>query len=84
MRKIKRTRITIETERVLVISKQGRVVEGWCDGCGEAVQLIGLEEAAVMAGISLRAIRHQVEIKLLHCAETHDGGRLICLNSLLQ
>ena len=84
LKKIKRIRITVETERLLVVSKQGRAVEGWCACCGESVELIRLEEAAALVGMSPRAIRRQIETNLLHDVETPDGIRFICLNSLLQ
>ena len=84
MKKIKRIRITVETERLLVISKQGRAVEGWCACCGESVELIRPEEAAALSSLSLRALRRQMERGALHYVETPDGVSLICLNSLLQ
>ena len=43
----KRTaRITVETERLLVIRRSQTSCEGWCNQCEARVKLIGLEEAA--------------------------------------
>ena len=84
MRKIRRIRITVETERLMVISERGRTVEGWCGGCDDTVELIRPVEAAALCGISFRMISRQIEKGVLHYVETSDGVCLICLNSLLQ
>ena len=84
LKKIKRIRITVETERLLVTNGHRRTVEGWCHECGEVVMLISLEEAAAVTGTDAQTIHRQVLINLLHCIERSDGARLICLNSLLR
>ena len=84
LKKIKRIRITVETERLLVTNGHRRAVEGWCNECGEVVTLMSPEEAAVLTGTDAQTIHRQVSINLLHCAERSDGARLICLNSLLR
>lgn len=82
---MKRTRITVETERVLVISsRRRRIVESWCDGCGHEVKLIRAEEAAFISGVGLRDICRQVEADNLHYMETADRVLMICLDSLLK
>jgi hypothetical protein len=84
VKKIKRIRITVETERLLVVEERGRGATAWCAFCGESVALVGPEEAAALLGTGLRALRRQIEANLIHCVETPDGGSLICLNSLLR
>lgn len=81
---VKRTRITVETERVLVVSRRHRIVESWCDGCGHKVKLLRAEEAAFISGVSLRDICRQVESDSLHYMETADRVLMICLDSLLK
>jgi hypothetical protein len=83
MRTTKRTEITIETHRVLVVHRRGSLLEGWCDRCDKQVGMFRLEEAA-LAGISLQAIRRHLEAGRFHFAA--GGGELsfICLNSLLE
>lgn len=81
---MKRTRITIETERVLVVSSRRRIIESWCDGCGHEVKLIRAEEAAYISGVGLRDICRQVESDSLHYVETADRVLMICLDSLLK
>jgi hypothetical protein len=81
---MKRTRITVETERLFVVNSQRRSFEGWCDGCGRTVKLIRAEEAAFIAGVGLREICRQVESNSLHYTETVERVLLICLDSLLK
>ncbi len=78
----RRTEITVETSRVLVIGKCRRSLLGWCSGCGQRVRMVTPEEAAMAAGTSARAIYRLVEANELHFTETPDARLFICLNSL--
>jgi hypothetical protein len=79
----KRTaRITVETERLLVISRSKTSFEGWCNQCEARVKLMGLEEAAAIAGASQRAIFRWAEAGEIHFLETEDGKIMFCLNSI--
>ena len=80
----KRTEITVETERVLVIRRRYRAIEAWCQECHEAVVMIRPDQAAAVSGRSLRAIFGDIEQAELHFLEQPDGMLLICLNSLLK
>lgn len=82
MRKTKRTKITVETERLLVISRGRGAVEGWCEACGAAARLVGLDEAAAASGQSQRQLVRRLEDGTLHFTESPRGRLLICLNSL--
>jgi hypothetical protein len=44
-----RTRITIETDQALIIRRR-RSTRGWCGACGHDVEMVSLQEAAVIAG----------------------------------
>jgi hypothetical protein len=83
MRKTRRTKITVETERLLVISRTRGAVESWCESCGAAARLVGLDEASALSGHDQRQLVHQVEDGSLHFIESPRGRLLICLNSLL-
>ena len=83
MRK-RRTKITIEQERVLIIGRGSRAVEVWCNGCNEQVTMIRPEEAAAVAGVNSRTIYRGVEAGRFHFRETPDGMLLICLSSLMR
>ena len=78
----KRTaRITLETERLLVIRSKASG-DGWCGKCQAEVKLISLEEAAAVSGASQRAIFRWAEAGEIHFTETADGRVMFCLDSI--
>ena len=79
MRK-RRTEITIETERVLIVRRQ-IAIRAWCRSCDRQVAMVTVDEAARMAGVSSRTIYRWVEADRLHFTETTDGRLLICADS---
>jgi len=79
----RKAKITVETERLLVISRAQRVVEHWCQECDATVRMIPLEEAAAVAGVSQRRLFNLAERREIHFMETADGQALFCANSLL-
>jgi hypothetical protein len=83
MKKTRRTKITVKTERLLVMGQGRRRVEVWCEACQAETRMIGVEEAALIAGLSQRTIFRWIEKGQLHFAETARGALLICLASLL-
>ena len=82
MRTKRRTEITIETERVLLMSRRRISVLTWCVACGERVTMITPDEAAITARVSSRAIYRWMEADRVHFNETADGLLLVCANSL--
>ena len=78
----KRTEITVETERVVIIRRH-RSNRAWCRQCGSEVDLITQGEAAVVAGLPEQAFLH-AEAKGWHFLEDGEGTSLVCLESLLK
>ncbi len=78
----RRTEITIEQRRIVLLSKRGTVAPTWCDACAARVKMVSPEEAALLAGVSSRTIYRRVETGQLHFTETQQGLLLICVNSL--
>jgi ethanolamine utilization microcompartment shell protein EutL len=81
MTKTMRMRITIQTERLLVMS-QGRSLYSLCSACGDKVRMVTIDQAATLAQASSREIYREVEAGMLHFIETTEGSVLICFNSL--
>jgi hypothetical protein len=78
----KRTEITIETERLLVVSqRRGRTVL-WCSDCDKKVPMLTVDEAARGAGTTPAVIFELVEAGKLHFAVGLKGQHFVCLNSL--
>ena len=80
----RRTEITIESERLLIIRSRQTSARGWCPSCDKQVKMITTDEAAQLSHISARLIYRLVEADELHFIETTDKRLLICVNSLHQ
>jgi hypothetical protein len=80
----RRTEITVETDRLLVIRRNSGHVFAQCDRCRARIEMVTPLEAAAIAGVSVRTINRGVENGVLHFAETNEGLLLICLNSFSQ
>ncbi|MGH9902508.1 MAG: hypothetical protein ACRD68_11935 [Pyrinomonadaceae bacterium] len=78
----KRTVTTIETHQIVAVRRPAGVALVWCPACLREAEMVPLEEAALLAGISLRDICRRVVADDIHLVEAADGG-LVCLNSLL-
>jgi hypothetical protein len=79
----KRTVTTIETHQIIIVRRPEGAALAWCPACLKGVEMVPLEEAALLAGVSLRDICRRVGADDIHFVETVNGG-LICLNSLLK
>ena len=77
----RRMRITIQTERLLVMSSS-KSLHSPCAACGEEVRMVTIDQAAILARVSSRDIYREVEAGMLHFMETIEGSLLICFNSL--
>jgi hypothetical protein len=75
--------ITVETERVMVISgSHAAAVSLWCDACQREVTMFGVDEASAFSGLSDRAIFQLAETGAIHFVETAEGKALFCVGSL--
>ena len=81
MRRKRRTEITVETERTLVISGRHRAA-AWCPECRQGVVLLTAFEAAALAGVSSYTVFAWAEAGRLHCRLTPKGVLLVCPESL--
>jgi hypothetical protein len=81
MTKTRRMRITIQTERLLVINRS-RSLYSLCAACGDEVRMVTIDQAAVLARVTSREIYREVEAGMIHFIETTEGSLLICVNSL--
>jgi hypothetical protein len=81
MTKTTRVRITIQTERLLVIG-HSRSLYGLCVGCGDEVRMATIDQAAALRRSSSLEVYRLIEAGHLHFMETPEGSLLVCLNSL--
>jgi hypothetical protein len=78
----RRTEITIETERVLIIGSHNTTTIGWCAGCETYVRMIVTDLASRLSGLSQRSIYQSIEAGRLHFVETRNQQILVCEISL--
>ena len=79
----KQTKITIETESLLIL--RGRTaLRTWCKQCGGETEMIPLEGVGVISNLPAPEVEAWIESDDLHRSQTPDGKTLICLNSLLK
>jgi len=81
MKKVKRTTLTIQTERLVFMSRS-RSLYSLCTKCGDEVRLLTVDEAALLARVNSRQIYCLLEVGELHRIETTEFGLLVCFNSL--
>jgi len=79
----KRTQITIETSRVLIVRRM-RSSRTWCRECAREVDVVDTEEASVLAEMAQPALRECVATGKWHLCESSEGALLICLDSLMK
>lgn len=80
----KRTEITIETERILLISSRSDSFILWCERCGRRMPMLTVDEASAVTRDSVEEILRKIEDQQLHCVQMHGSRLRICLNSLLK
>ena len=79
----KRTRITIDTDSLLVVRGR-KSLQAWCPQCGAEAEMIPLHEVGVISNLPPADVQVWMESQDLHHTRTADGALLICLNSMLK
>jgi hypothetical protein len=86
MKTTKKTLIATETHEAVSIRLNFRTPARpeRCAVCATAQPMLTPEEAARLAGLSVRAVCRLVEASRVHFAETPDGLLLVCPSALMQ
>lgn len=79
---MKITRITAETERILIIHRAERVA-GWCPICCRRGEFILLDNSALMDRVLAAQIKEWLGTGKLHLGQEENVPTRICLASLL-
>ena len=78
----KQTKITIETESLLVL--KGRTsLRAWCPECAAHGEMIPVECVGVISNLTPAEVEAWLESQAIHRSQAADGALLLCLNSLL-
>jgi hypothetical protein len=78
----KQTRITIETDSLLILRGRSSV-RAWCSRCAAEVEMIALEDMGVISNLERPELEEWLNSGELHRLQATDGSALTCLNSLL-
>jgi hypothetical protein len=74
-----RTEITVEMDRVIVVSRTRK--SEWCGSCARPVQMLSIDDAALIAHVNSLTIFRWAVAGELHSAESAEGLLLICPQS---
>jgi hypothetical protein len=79
----KRTRITIETDSLLVLRGR-KSLRAWCPQCGAEAEMIPLSDVGLASNLVRAEAQAWMESPDLHHTKTATGDAFICLNSMLK
>jgi hypothetical protein len=79
----KKTEVTVETDRVLIIRRR-LTKRGWCRECACEVDMVELSEVQALTNKSQLELRDGSLSQRWHFSEDEDGSPLVCLESLLK
>jgi hypothetical protein len=79
----KRTRITIETDSLLVLRGR-KSLWAWCPQCGEEAAMIPLNDVGLVSNLPPLDVQEWMESPYLHHTKAAGGTDLICLNSMIK
>lgn len=80
---VKATRITIETESLLIV-RRGKTIVTWCPVCCAEVEAMTLESDNLSEEFPSTLLRDWLTAGKLHLWSTGGGPDRICLTSLLR
>jgi hypothetical protein len=80
---VKTTRITIESENLLVV-RRGKTIVTWCPACCADVEVMMLEGDSLGKDIPSSYLADRLKTGKLHLRRSAEGSAQICLSSLLQ
>jgi hypothetical protein len=80
---LKTTRITVETDTLIVVHRAKATV-AWCPGCAAEVDVIRLTRDSVAEPATSAELERWMSTGKLHLWRSPEGTVQICVNSLLQ
>jgi hypothetical protein len=79
----KKILITTESHEVFILrAGTSQSFRGFCAACGGEVELVTLDQAVSMSGISAKEIFRHAEADRIHTVETDRKHLLICSSSM--
>ncbi len=78
----RRTRITIETDEIVLARRIVSPVIAWCQKCETETGMVTLNQAALFYHLDRSVIQEWIDSGYLHVLETSEAGLVICITSL--
>ena len=78
----RRTRISIQTDSLLILSSAG-TRRAWCPVCAAEEEMLPLDQAGVVSNLARQEVEQWLGSKALHRSAATDGSQWVCLKSLL-
>jgi len=79
----KKILITTQTREIFILRAETKErFRGFCNGCGREAELVTLDQAVSLSGISAMEIFTLAEANSIHAIETDTKHLLICLASI--
>jgi hypothetical protein len=78
----RRTRITIQTDEIMVARRTASPVMAWCEKCERETGMVTLPQAALLCHVDRNAIQNWIHSGRLHVFESPEAGLLVCITSL--
>ena len=83
MKKIKKIFITTNEHEIFIVRRGAeKTLSGFCESCGEEVEMLTLDQAVAQSGTRTLEIIRQIESGAIHSTETENGHLLVCRRSL--
>ncbi len=81
----KRILITTESREIFIVRRRGaEIFQDFCADCQAEVEMLTLDAAIVLSGITAREIVRLAETGAIHFQETANGHLYICRQSLIK
>lgn len=83
MKNIKKILITTNEHEVFIVRRGGeKTFSGFCEICGDEVEMLTLDQSVARSGKRTRELIRQTEARVVHSSETANGHLLVCARSL--
>ena len=82
--KMKKIRITVETDSVLLVRRRRTLKRVWCEKCADFTECASFQEAYALTSSDANALTELIRSDKLHLVKTPDEAVLVCFLSLLK
>jgi hypothetical protein len=82
MKITRRIEISVERHEVSVLRRNRQAVIQFCDHCGAKVEMLTVESACAITGMTPRMLYRSIETENVHYVESLEGVILLCSESL--